>query len=88
MYKVLTLNINKWINTNITESERINADNEQIKWLNYIKLEAGKTLALVGPTGIGKTTMVNLLMKFYDINSGGIKIDGLPINKIKRYNNK
>ena len=47
-------------------------------------VKPGQTIAIVGPTGAGKTTIINLLMRFYDINSGGIKIDGLPINKIKR----
>jgi len=48
--------------------------------------EPGKKVAIVGPTGAGKTTMVNLLMKFYEINSGNIKIDGVPINKLTREN--
>lgn len=44
----------------------------------------GQKIAIVGPTGAGKTTMVNLLMKFYEINSGDILIDGNSINKMKR----
>ena len=47
-----------------------------------VKLEAGKTLALVGPTGIGKTTMVNLLVRFYDVNSGEILLDGRNIKEM------
>lgn len=46
----------------------------------------GQKIAIVGPTGAGKTTMVNLLMKFYDINSGDIKIDGVSIQKLTREN--
>ena len=46
----------------------------------------GQKIAIVGPTGAGKTTMVNLLMKFYDINSGKIKIDGIPISELTREN--
>lgn len=46
-----------------------------------IKVDAGKTLALVGPTGIGKTTFINLLTRFYDVNSGEILIDGENIKK-------
>lgn len=46
----------------------------------------GQKIAIVGPTGAGKTTMVNLLMKFYDINSGSILIDDVPINKLTREN--
>lgn len=46
----------------------------------------GQKVAIVGPTGAGKTTMVNLLMKFYDINGGSIKIDGVPISDLTREN--
>ena len=46
----------------------------------------GNKIAIVGPTGAGKTTMVNLLMKFYEINSGDIKVDGVSINKLTREN--
>ena len=47
-------------------------------------IKAGQKVAIVGPTGAGKTTMVNLLMRFYDINSGSIKIDGIDIKDIRR----
>ncbi len=50
------------------------------------KVKPGQKIAIVGPTGAGKTTMVNLLMKFYEINSGDIKIDGVSINELKREN--
>ena len=46
----------------------------------------GQKVAIVGPTGAGKTTMVNLLMKFYDINSGDIKIDGVSTKELTRAN--
>ena len=46
--------------------------------------EPGKTFAIVGPTGAGKTTIINLLMRFYDVNSGKITIDGKEIAEIKR----
>ena len=49
-------------------------------------VKAGQKIAIVGPTGAGKTTMVNLLMKFYDINDGDIVIDGTSIKKLKRSN--
>lgn len=48
------------------------------------KAESGQKVAIVGPTGAGKTTMVNLLMKFYETNSGTIKIDGVPIENLTR----
>ena len=48
--------------------------------------EPGQKIAIVGPTGAGKTTMVNLLMKFYDINSGDIRIDGVSTKELSREN--
>ena len=48
--------------------------------------EPGQKIAIVGPTGAGKTTLVNLLMKFYDIDSGDIKIDDISIKEITRDN--
>ena len=50
------------------------------------KAKPGEKIAIVGPTGAGKTTMVNLLMKFYNINSGDIKIDGVSIKDLTREN--
>ena len=50
------------------------------------KIKSGSKIAIVGPTGAGKTTIVNLLMKFYDISSGDIKIDGVSINDLRREN--
>lgn len=54
--------------------------------LKDISFEAkkGMKIAIIGPTGAGKTTIVNLLMRFYDVSSGLIKLDGTPINMIKR----
>ena len=49
-------------------------------------IKAGSKVAIVGPTGAGKTTMVNLLMKFYDINSGDIKIDDISVKDLTREN--
>ncbi|MBF4694983.1 ABC transporter ATP-binding protein [Fusibacter ferrireducens] len=49
-----------------------------------IEVEAGHTIAIVGPTGAGKTTLVNLLMRFYELNGGAIRIDGVDISHMKR----
>ncbi|MEI5993396.1 multidrug efflux ABC transporter subunit EfrB [Candidatus Enterococcus mansonii] len=54
-----------------------------IKNLNF-KVEAGQTVAIVGPTGAGKTTLINLLMRFYDVTEGAIKIDGIDTKKMDR----
>ena len=48
------------------------------------KVEPGQKIAIVGPTGAGKTTMVKLLMRFYDVNSGSIKVDGHDIRDFNR----
>lgn len=49
-----------------------------------IKVNPGEKIAIVGPTGCGKTTLINLLMRFYDVNSGSICVDGHNINEITR----
>ena len=54
-----------------------------IKGMN-IDVKQGHTIAIVGPTGAGKTTLVNLLMRFYEINAGKITVDGVDIRDIKR----
>ena len=51
-----------------------------------VKVKPGQKIAIVGPTGAGKTTMVNLLMKFYDINDGEILIDGISTKNLTREN--
>ena len=49
-----------------------------------LKVESGQRIALVGPTGCGKTTLVNLLMRFYEINGGTLRLDGHPIDTVTR----
>lgn len=49
-----------------------------------IQVEPGQTIAIVGPTGAGKTTLINLLMRFYEVNSGKIKVDGVDITNLTR----
>ncbi len=48
------------------------------------RAEPGRMIAIVGPTGAGKTTMINLLMRFYDVNSGAIRVDGADIREVTR----
>ena len=49
-------------------------------------VKAGQKVAIVGPTGAGKTTIVNLLMRFYELNAGEILVDGTPIDQVRREN--
>ena len=58
-------------------------DQELIRDFN-VSVTAGHRVAIVGPTGCGKTTMINLLMRFYDVDSGEIRVDGQPVKKIGR----
>lgn len=58
-------------------------ERELIKNIN-LHIEAGKHVAIVGPTGCGKTTLINLLMRFYDVNSGAILVDGTDIKDMTR----
>ena len=62
-----------------------NDDKVIIKDFN-VSVKPGSKIAIVGPTGAGKTTMVNLLMKFYEINDGDIKIDGVSTKELTREN--
>ena len=58
-------------------------DTELIKDLN-IEIKSGQMVAIVGPTGAGKTTLINLLLRFYDVDGGSISIDGVNIKDMKR----
>ena len=49
-----------------------------------VQVKPGQTVAIVGPTGAGKTTLVNLLMRFYEIDSGAIRVDGVDIREMTR----
>ncbi len=60
-----------------------NADEEIIKNFS-VKIKPGMQVAIVGPTGAGKTTIINLLMRFYDPTNGYISIDGVPTREMKR----
>ena len=62
---------------------RYREDSPLIEDMN-MEVDKGHTIAIVGPTGAGKTTLVNLLMRFYEVNAGKISIDGVDIRNIKR----
>ncbi|MEA2641405.1 MAG: ATP-binding cassette, subfamily multidrug efflux pump [Chloroflexota bacterium] len=49
-----------------------------------IDVKPGQTIAIVGPTGAGKTTLVNLLMRFYDVDAGAIRVDGIDVRELQR----
>ena len=59
-------------------------DKELIRHLN-LKLDKGQRVAIVGPTGCGKTTVINLLMRFYDVDKGSISVSGTDIRKLTRH---
>lgn len=59
-------------------------DTELIKGFD-LSVHKGQRIAIVGPTGCGKTTLINLLMRFYDVNSGEILLDGKPVTEISRH---
>lgn len=81
-------------NTNKLENPKGNVSFEHVKFgYNEDKIliedlsaeiKSGQMVAIVGPTGAGKTTLINLLMRFYEIQGGSIKIDGLDIKDMKR----
>ena len=50
-----------------------------------LHVKKGQKIAIVGPTGCGKTTVINLLMRFYDVNSGSIDVSGVDIRDMTRY---
>ena len=60
-------------------------DRELIKNLN-LHVKPGQRIAIVGPTGCGKSTLINLLMRFYDVDEGCISVDDMPIQKLTREN--
>lgn len=49
-----------------------------------LTVQPGQRVAIVGPTGCGKTTLINLLMRFYDVDGGEIRVDGVPIDRLQR----
>lgn len=71
-------------NVNLDEvSFKYNEDEDFVLKNLSLEVKAGENVALVGPSGAGKTTIINLIPRFYDISSGSITIDGLDIRKIK-----
>ena len=86
-------NLTKTLNRNDIKGEvefknvKFGYDKDQIVINDFsAKTKPGKKIAIVGPTGAGKTTLVNLLMKFYEVNDGDILIDGISIKNLTREN--
>lgn len=61
-----------------------NSDPQPILSDINLHVKAGTTVAIVGPTGSGKTTLVNLIPRFYDVSSGAVKVDGIDVRKLKQ----
>jgi ATP-binding cassette, subfamily B, fatty acid transporter len=79
---------NGQVSSGRVEFENVNfsyrPDTPVIEDLSFVA-EPGSTVAIVGPTGVGKTTVVNLLMRFYEVNSGRILVDGIDIATVSRH---
>lgn len=76
----------KQVNGNVVLQDVSFSYTPEQKLLEHVSLNvrAGQRIAIVGPTGCGKTTLINLLMRFYDVNSGSILVDGEDIRKVTR----
>lgn len=75
---------NKVGNINIEEVDFSYDKNKKLIENLNLDVKAGQRIAIVGPTGCGKTTLINLLMRFYDVDAGAIKIEGQDIRNISR----
>lgn len=85
--KIKTLDKNKVSGSIEFENVKFGYNEDKIIIKDFsAKAKPGQKIAIVGPTGAGKTTIVNLLMKFYEINSGDIKIDGVSTKELTREN--
>ncbi len=67
-----------------SDGQNVNADREQCLYDINFQLNRGESLGIIGPTGCGKTTIINLLMRFYDADSGEIRIDGRDVRNYEK----